>query len=619
MTTIIFRDTENKVLFDYPKAASLSDEADRLVFLSRRDFYLLLNSIEYIGKFRKRLYTSHLDEVYTLASEEQWQEFKGWVEELENNLGGWAMSNEFLERIAIANETMAEKLTAIDEKTEQLFTIDQILDQLGTTLGIVNPLYLLVKYIKDLMPGLQLKVNVTTWITALLEYLTWKAPILSLLGTISASLVIMAAAAVGQKVDKIFKDLQDATSSIVNMGSRLLEFINGTWNWFTDIFTPILDEFIPESEGGEGGDDPDSDPELRTVVNVATNVQVPVNVNCSSCGSSGGCSCGGTGFSSDTPLGDVLDEPTAEEPDREGDPPTGYPTWEDYDDDKCARIKEYMDRLIGTLRNLGTLVEIFGTLTIALIAGLISVELAASGRNFLYSLLAQIYTQGAAAFGSFVDIANHLEENLDEIICEMQDQDTTDGMIEQLHSAIGEAVASLGLFDPDLEGWLEGATELLASTNSMNSIITSTTVPEGYESYTCPCGGAPCGFRLHDPFEVGDDAGDVTIEGNHVTILPTFQAGRWAVAFQFSTDLVPNACAVIDNIVVTDANHVTYRDNWIACGDVGYDEIASPHSFEILETECVHSVLFQADPNDGASPGTQPTIQFDIVECCEPE
>lgn len=108
MAKIRFRASESRVLFDYPKASALSASADRVVFLSQRDFYLLLNSIEFIGKFRNRVYTGHIDEIYDICSDEQWQTFKGWVEDLENNLGGWPVANEYLERIAIALEAANE-------------------------------------------------------------------------------------------------------------------------------------------------------------------------------------------------------------------------------------------------------------------------------------------------------------------------------------------------------------------------------------------------------------------------------------------------------------------------------------------------------------------------------
>jgi len=110
MAKMRFRASQSKVMFDYPKAEALSGDADRIVFLSQRDFYLLLNSIEFIGKFRNRVYTGHIDEIYDICSDEQWDIFKGWVEDLENNLGGWPVSNQHLADIVKTNRMIVAAL-----------------------------------------------------------------------------------------------------------------------------------------------------------------------------------------------------------------------------------------------------------------------------------------------------------------------------------------------------------------------------------------------------------------------------------------------------------------------------------------------------------------------------
>lgn len=610
MATIRFRDSQNKVLFDYPRASALSDDADRIVFLSRRDFYLLLNSIEFIGKFRNRVYTSHIGEMYEICSDEQWSIFRQWVEELETNLGGWAVSNEYLERIAIAAEE-------INAKTAQLVTIDEVLEDISTVFGITHPLYLIYKWVKDLVPSLQLKIPVTDVFKQVSEVITWRLPLLSLVGTIASSLVVLAAAAVGQKIDKLLKDLQDTTANIWDLGGKLYEFVTESWSWFGNIFKPILDEFIPDEEGGAGGDNPDDDPDNRTTVNVATNITLKALLTCDSCGGNGhSCSCGG-GIDTGGDVTDFVDVPDIPEGDREGDPPTGYPTWEDFDDDKCKRIKHFLDNYISTLRNIGGLFGMAGGLTIAVIAGLLLITVPPAGIAFVLSALALLVIIDIGLLVHFSGIADYLDENIDELVCAMEGRDSTAGMIEEINSMVNTAIGTLGLFSPEIEGNLEAATEGLLSNAGLAYILESQSVPEGYESYTCPC-GAVCGFQLYDPLEVGDDAAEVTIVGNHVTILPAFVAGRWSFAFQFSTPEVPNACGRIDNISVTNFNHVTYNDNYIECGGEGFAEFASG-SFEEAAEGCYHAILGQGDPNDGASPGVQPTIEFDIVECCEPE
>lgn len=161
MAKIRFRDSENKVVFDYPKAEALSDCAERMVCLSQRDYYLLLNSIQFIGQFRNRVYTSRQAELYEICSDEQWTTFQGWVEDLENHLGEWPMCQQALQDLVRTNRMIVAALMgqSVNFETEGLpDAVNYSPGILGAIQGISGALDdgLTLQEMKDLIEGLDL-------------------------------------------------------------------------------------------------------------------------------------------------------------------------------------------------------------------------------------------------------------------------------------------------------------------------------------------------------------------------------------------------------------------------------------------------------------------------------
>jgi hypothetical protein len=354
MAKIRFRDSESKVVFDYPKAEGLSGDADRVVFLSQRDFYLLLNSIEYIGKFRNRVYTSKIDEIYDICSDEQWAMFQGWVEALENNLGGWPLSNEYLERIAIALEGIQADHHFIAENTEELVTLGSVLDGVEAVLGIGSPIIALLDIIRSIVPSLDIKVNATSWVLSIWEYIGWKLPILTWMGGMLTVHTVQAAATVGSAVQLLMANFMAGTQNLAG----IVGWITGLWggsNSLTSWLATIFGWFTSTEDGGSGGEDPDNDPTIRTEVNVATTL---INNNAFSCtpevhvdGCSGGCGCGsGSGAYGPGTLGPDDSPPAVLPP--EGFP-ISFPDGPTYDTYKCKASNVLVLNLAELLYQLG--------------------------------------------------------------------------------------------------------------------------------------------------------------------------------------------------------------------------------------------------------------------------
>jgi hypothetical protein len=479
METIRHRSTENKVLFDYNKVSSLPVGKDRVIFLSERDYYILLNSIEHIGKFRKRVYTAYSGEVYTICTDEQWYNFQWAVEDLETSLGGWIMSNEFLERIAIATEAIQLSVASLDEKAQTYITWQEILDDLADSLGVGNAFYLLIKAFTDLVPSIK-NVKLDPWpmITALWRTKTFEAPLLAGILGMNASLGTIAATGVGEAIANKLKTLMDGISLLNDYYNQMRTGLIGDWN-VLDFLDSVWNWFLSDGEGGEGGEDPDNDPTIRTDVNVSNNIINNQDLICSpviNVSGSGGC-CTMSGGDDVT---SVLDGPIVTTPDRETeDPPSNIPTWEEFDVQKCNSVGVFLSQFKDTLRNWGGMAGFVGGLTIAVIVGITLLTIPPVGLTLLLASMAAILTINSAGFVYFITIAEFIEDIEGEILCELYEVDNSDSARTIMQGHITDAIASLvgaELF----ASALEAACNTLLYNSSLGKIYDgSMIIPEG--------------------------------------------------------------------------------------------------------------------------------------------
>lgn len=312
---------EAKTLYDFTLLQQSDDDKNRVVFLSERDMSIIWTAVYFADKVQPRVFYDGQNEFYNVVSDEDFQIFKDYVNSLRVTLGEWPVSNQYLERIAIA-------LEAIQAKQGEFLQWDDMIDDLETALGIGNAFTEILKWIGNLFPSLKVKVDATPIMLGFWEYYSWKAPLLALLTAANASLAGLAAAELAEKPLSLIRTVTSVFDSILSLNNRVYEFILGDWNWYDDILKPIWESFISGGEGGTGGTDPDADPTNRIAVNInQTNIDndtfsPTINVSCTSCGgSAGSCGCGGSG--TDGPY--AIDPPANPGQPAPTDPPADWP------------------------------------------------------------------------------------------------------------------------------------------------------------------------------------------------------------------------------------------------------------------------------------------------------
>lgn len=96
--------TDNIWLFDYTSLSGLSEDQDKVIFLSERDLNIIYQGLKDIDRFITRIFVSVTGNMYTSVDNEQFEIFKQWQADLFNHLGDWRVTNEILTRIAEAIE-----------------------------------------------------------------------------------------------------------------------------------------------------------------------------------------------------------------------------------------------------------------------------------------------------------------------------------------------------------------------------------------------------------------------------------------------------------------------------------------------------------------------------------
>lgn len=497
MRWVRHRDSEHKRLFSYHDLASYNDCDEFIICLSERSLNIILNALVKTEEMRTRVWTAQVGEEYEMATETQFDEFRQWLSNVYNELGSWVMCNEILLRIAEANERTATALESLDTKAQTFITWQEILDDMATTLGIAHPFYLLIKAFTDLIPSIK-NVKLDPWpmITALWRTKTFEAPLLAGILGMNASLGTIAATGVGEAIANKLKALIDGISLLNDYYDQMREALIGDWN-VLDFLDSVWNWFLSDEEGGEGGTDPDSDPELRAIVNIAQTIETKVLLNCESCGlqHDGGC-CAGP--SSGTPITEIVPGEPVEEPDPEGDPPEGYPDWPTYRNDKCIRIKDFLEKFLGTISNWATWQGFLGAITVAMVQFSLLMVLSPYLAISLATILGGLALSGNTIFSNFGTIVTYLRDHFDEIVCELKDDNSTESMVVTLSGWVNDAVDSLALGSIATESLLKSAIYTLISDDSMAYILTDTTVPVEWESYECPCEEPECGLIFPD-------------------------------------------------------------------------------------------------------------------------
>lgn len=210
-----------------------------------------------------------------------------------------------------------------------------------------------------------------------------------------------------------------------------------------------------------------------------------------SAGSSSGCGCVMGG---DTDLTETSDISPQSEPSREGPPPEGNATWEEYEANKCAWIHKLLDDYISTLRNYGGLFGMVGGLTVAVIVGLTLVTVPPLGLAILMAALGSLLLVDIGAFAYFTQIADELQGD-ENLLCELYNSTDTDEMRGVMYGKLTTIIPALPGIVPPIEASLLEACNSLMSNEMFNQAINNGgTAPEEWVGVTCDCGGPAIAF-----------------------------------------------------------------------------------------------------------------------------
>lgn len=606
MRVVRHKSDSGHVLFRYPYFEGLSDCDERIICLSERSFAIILNALEYSDKMRTRVYSSAIEDNYTLVGDTEWSNFQYWVSTVRTELGGYLVCNEILQDMLTQQTRIADALESLDQKAETAISLNEFVEDLGDALGIGNAFYLLVKAFSEILPNSSnVKINLGTWLSTIWRTKTFETPMLMANNAQAASLGTIAGAMGAAKLLDQLKSIIAGFSALNDYYDNIRDAMFGDWNVLS-FMQSLLDWLIPDSEGGTGGDDPDNDPTLRTSVNNLININPRIILDCSSCGIGNHCSCSDGGS---TPIdGTYVDNPPTTQPDRETeDPPTGNETWEEYDTNKCNHLHKFIDDYVATLRNWAGLFGMVGGLTAAIIIGITLLAVPPLGIGLILGALSILVSVDIAALAFFNTIADEIEDNRADLICGLMSQTNTSDMVSYFRDQMEIIISDvdLGPFEGEEPYFVDACINLVSNQALETSINNGGQSPEGYDE-ECDCGGA-CVFDIVIPPGQTGAWGSITREGTHYSGSSEVGDDCNRLNLSARTPGDEPCCLRMTNIVVTGATHTSGFDFWIPCGNTEY--VPCPdNDVEGLEDECVHALALCSN--------TPFTIEFD-VEVCE--
>lgn len=155
---------------------------------------------------------------------------------------------------------IATALESIESKTIERYTYEEFIEDIEDAFGIGSILANIVDSVFGLMPNLKAKVDFTPFILSLVETRTRWRPIHDALNVMAKSSETITATMVTGKTLGIINTIFETLDVI---GDGWQDLILGDKNIYDGLVKPIWNLFIPDNEGGTGGDDPDNDPTLR--------------------------------------------------------------------------------------------------------------------------------------------------------------------------------------------------------------------------------------------------------------------------------------------------------------------------------------------------------------------
>lgn len=233
MVKMFHRNADAKTLHNFPLLSAAGGDNNRVVFLSERDFAILLNCLELTERLKNRVFYSAVGDMYEIVSEEDFVIFQGWVQELYFNLGEWQLSNQYLERIAIALENM-------EANQESVLSIEDAIAWAENTYGVTSVVAAGVRAFLEAIPSLGFKIPITALWQLGTDIAAFKTTMATLAG-ITLSLNGISAAIAAHLPLAAATLLMDRIVNIKDLLFQVEEAFQNWWNGESVSWWDILD------------------------------------------------------------------------------------------------------------------------------------------------------------------------------------------------------------------------------------------------------------------------------------------------------------------------------------------------------------------------------------------
>lgn len=504
------RPEEGKPLYDYNSVSSYSDCPDRIVCFSERDFNIILNALSTVEKAQTRVYVSRPGHnLYEIASSEQFGTFTTYITGIYERMGDYMACNEYLERIAIALETMQQA------QDEQVVNLADVFEALGlepseSEADILEALDYLLNF--PGMPAIP-KLPLGQWLSSYFEG-RYRSAHLQLLRDIAISERGQAVAQGGIDFAALYDTMgETADSLLVKAGYAGKAY--WLWRWIDNDQIPGWAGWITTISGLLLGSIRNAAYDIAEALGLlelspTVNNSITNNVECSNCGSTGSCGCGGF-VSGNQPISEVLDAPVTTEPDREYDPPpTGNESWTEYDTIKCAWLNKILDDYISTLQNIGSLFGFIGVLTAAVFAAMLTIAVPPVGIAVVFAAIAGLVAIDIGLLANFNAIATEIDNRREAILCDLMDATSTDEMIGVFYNYLTSIIPEIQAISVSTQGfYLNSCHGLQSNLLWTPSIENGGVQPEGYEGAECNCEEVGLVAIQVQPCTVGHPMGEI--------------------------------------------------------------------------------------------------------------
>lgn len=310
-------------------------------------------------------------------------------------------------------------------------------------------------------------------------------------------------------------------------------------------------------------DNPDLHADLRILNNVFVE-QSAVNVNCSPDVT---VNCGGGNYQvidGGTTTGEWNDGAEVVEPDPEGEPQTGFETWQAYYDYKCVAAQYYFDNYINTINNMTAFEGVVGGIALGAIIALLVISVPPVGIAALMVAIGAIAAYDIALCTVFGSIYIGLLENRDDIICSLYSAVDTGEVLSILSSETGTIISGLEISELIEQAFIDFCNALLSNNGAKVIFELDSSAADYTSTFDCTeCGSTPggesgCGEGNRGYTWPENESGWVATEGGTVDWVETSGSFSGLLSLQSEQNVLCHAEVTLDTSYPLTANTHQY-------------------------------------------------------------